>query len=109
MTTSTRTIDRFPEIFEDVLAERRRAEDLHNGDAGIETAVDWISLITEELGEASDHANALRWADSRPGMSDGAREYRRSLFRDEMVAVAQLAMSAIAWVDREREGQHGGV
>lgn len=68
MALDSTTIERFPEIFEDVLAERRRAEYLHDGDAGIETAVDWISLITEELGEASDHANALRWAASRtPG------------------------------------------
>lgn len=98
----TITDDRFANVYEAVKAERQRAEEIHDGDANIETAVDWISLITEELGEAAQFAHSLRWVHPGNQNSIGVQKHALSLLYKELIQVAQLAMSAAVWAEMER-------
>lgn len=57
---------------------------------------EWISILTEELGEAATLANWLQWPESGDGESDD--EWLAQL-RTELVHVAAVAVQIIEHID----------
>lgn len=53
--------------------------------------IEWMSVLTEEVGEAAEAANNCHWHASPEWIKQ---------FRDEMIQVAAVAVAAVEYVDR---------
>lgn len=60
---------------------------------------EWISILTEEVGEAAQACNVLYWAN---GASEGQRDGVRHALRIELVQVAAVAVAIVEHIDELR-------
>lgn len=85
---------------QDVLQEVRRERERQTMKWGVQdlTLHAWMSVLTEEVGEAAQEANKTHW-------SDGGEAWRRhaALYREELVQVAAVAVAAIENLERGAE------
>lgn len=77
----------------DVFLERE-AQDAKWGEQN-HSPIEWMSILTEEVGEAAEAANHVRW-----GMTTESLHEARKAFREELVQVAAVAVAAIEWHGR---------
>ncbi len=63
---------------------------------------EWLSILAEELGEASQAANQAHWA-----KNDCVRNARTDALREELVQVAAVAVQIIEHLDEVAAGQGG--
>lgn len=84
-------------VIDAVLAERRRQDELFG--AQLDRApVEWIAMITEELGEAARPALTMAGIDPRGGCSTDHADSMAE-FRNELIHVAALAVKALEYVE----------
>lgn len=86
-------IPEVPRSIRDVLAERRRQDEKWGQQN--HTPVEWIAILTEEVGEAAAEALSIRFGGQMQTRSDDD-------YRTEMVQTAAVAIAAIESFDRLR-------
>lgn len=90
-------------VLNDVLRERER----QNNKWGVQNhnAVEWIAILTEEVGEASKEAVDFHFAngDVDPALKAGLNLQRIRLdnYRKELIQVAAVAIQAVESLDRQ--------
>ncbi|MGH3923649.1 MAG: hypothetical protein ACRDTT_12405 [Pseudonocardiaceae bacterium] len=97
--TLTQTIadDVQQRVIDAVLAERRRQDELFGAQLD-RTPVEWIAIITEELGEAARPALTMAGIDPRGGRSTDLANAMGE-FRKELLHVAALAVKTLEYVE----------
>lgn len=60
---------------------------------------EWLSILTEEVGEAAQAANVLYWAN---GASDGQRDELTDALRIELIQVAAVAVAILEHIEELR-------
>ena len=93
-------------IFEEIKAERKRQESLW-GEQN-HSPIEWIAILTEEVGEASKNAldghfmNDLKdgWGEPLPITGETKRMRHYEKYRKELIQVAAVAVQMIESFDR---------
>lgn len=78
----------------DVVMERDR-QDAERGEQN-HSPVEWLSVLTEEVGEAAEAANKWNWN----AQGEPLRRNRAAMLRTELTHVAAVAIAAIESLDR---------
>ena len=92
-------------VINEVKAERQRQNDKW----GVQdrNAVEWIAILTEEVGEASKEAVDFYFANGDVDVNLPAghnlQEKRLNDFRKELIQVAAVAVQAVECIDRNRK------
>lgn len=92
MTRKNRGKGTFPDVIAEILLERCRQDEKWGTQD--HSPMCWISVLSEEVGEAAEDANEHKW---------GPRSARRKNllhFRQELIEVAAVAMAAVESIDR---------
>jgi NTP pyrophosphatase (non-canonical NTP hydrolase) len=71
-----------------IIAERKRQDEKWG--VQFHTAVEWVSILAEEVGEAATEANELHFAGT-PRLAE---------LRAEVVQVAAVAVAIVEWIDQ---------
>lgn len=90
---TTNAVFAIPESTEEAIqcvVNERQAQDAKWGQQD-HSPVEWISVLTEEVGEAAEHANLCNWHPTTAMFAN---------LRDELVQVAAVAIAAIESLDR---------
>lgn len=86
-------------IYDDIAEERARQD--RKWGVQRHSWVEWMSVLTEEVGEAAHEANVLNWQEP----IDTAR---LTLLRSELIQVAAVAAAAIEHIDEVRSDEDAG-
>ena len=78
------------------IGEERQKQDARWGEQD-HTPVEWMCILTEEVGEAAKDANGFQWAKSQIDLDASAEN-----LRCELIQVAAVAIAAIECLDRGR-------
>lgn len=78
------------DILGEVVGERRRQDDKW-GDQNYRPAIEWLAILTEELGEVAMDTNEIHFRPDDPDSTDA-----RAALRKELIQVAAVA---VAWVE----------
>jgi hypothetical protein len=87
------------QVIVDILSERKRQNDKW----GIQdhNVIEWIAILTEEVGEASKEAVDFHFGTPLDNGFSNIQKQKLRDYRKEMIQVAAVAMQAVESLDRQ--------
>ena len=74
----------------EAVRDERESQDAKWGEQN-HSPIEWLSVLVEEVGEAAQRANEIRWRDNPES---------RQAYHDEMIQVAAVAVAAVEAFNR---------